>query len=81
MTKKEFKQLRAEAGFKSDSEFARALNISVLNINSWNMGVNNYPNYLKNVLFLFRLNNDFDAEKYKNFLLTLLPKTKKARKI
>lgn len=34
MTKEEFKQLRAEAGFKTDTEFAKALNISVLNVNS-----------------------------------------------
>ena len=76
MTKEEFKHLRAEAGFKSDAELARALNISVQNINCWNMGYTNYPKYLRNILTLFKLNNHFDKEEYYNFLLNLIPKQK-----
>ncbi|ARJ57123.1 hypothetical protein [Campylobacter cuniculorum] len=74
MTKEEFKHLRAEAGFKSDAELARALNISVLNINNWNMGYYPYPKYLRNILTLFKLKNHFDKEEYDNFLLNFIPK-------
>ncbi len=80
MTKEEFKQLRAEAGFKTDAEFAKALNIHPNNINSWNTGQNPYPKYLKNILFLFKMNNDFDEEKYEEFLMGLMPKQKSPKK-
>lgn len=44
------------------------------------MGINKYPSYLKNVLFLFKLYNNFDIEQYNNFLFGLKPKQKIKKK-
>ena len=63
MTKKEFKQLRAEAGFKTDIELAEFLEIHKLTIERWNRELS-YPNYVKIILQLCKnvqnLKNKFE---------------------
>ncbi|EAI0687904.1 hypothetical protein E0379_08660 [Campylobacter upsaliensis] len=72
LTKEEFKSLRAEAGFKSDSEFLRKLGFLSLNVaNSWFNGHIQYPKFLRSVLFLFALKQNFETKKYEKFMLDL----------
>ncbi|EIW9953229.1 hypothetical protein MG150_000227 [Campylobacter upsaliensis] len=72
MTKEEFKQLRLEAGFKTDADFLRVLGyLSVNTANFWFNGVREYPKFLENVFFLFKLKQNFDKEQYEEFLKNL----------
>lgn len=76
MTKEEFKQLRLEAGFNTDADFARAMKLTIMTINNWNIGYSKYPKYLRNVLKLFKINNDFNAKEYSNFISGFIPQPK-----
>ena len=75
MTKEEFKQLRAEAGFSSDSGFLRKMGYLSSNVaNNWLNGRSEYPKFLRNIFFLLKLNREFNADEFKSFLLNLKSK-------
>ncbi|TNB63243.1 hypothetical protein [Campylobacter helveticus] len=72
MNKEDFKQLRLEAGFSSDAEFLREMGyLSASLANTWFNGLGEYPKFLRNVFFLFKLRREFDMKKYKEFLLNI----------
>ncbi|MCR2040425.1 hypothetical protein [Campylobacter helveticus] len=71
MIKEEFKQLRAEAGYRTDSDFARDLRINVSFLGSCSSGYSPYPHYFKSFLLLKKLANDFSLEKYESFFSSL----------
>lgn len=64
LKKEEFKKLREEAGFRSDTELVEFLGFSYQAINKWNTGSNPYPLFLFNFLKLKILEKNFDFELY-----------------
>lgn len=66
LTKQEFKQLRAEAGFKTDVELAKFFGISLQTVLSWNTRYNPYPYWLS---VFFKLKKIEVDNVFKNFSL------------